>query len=262
MDEFDVRGPCVYYQGEEFCRIMALSTFYSSKGVALNKVSKHSKNNENINRELGGFKTIVLDEMNREKNEKNTFDIGYAFVNQLENLCRLSTDKRIILLGNTLDEASDILVGCFNFIPDKFGTYRLHKKRCVIQYLDDSQIYKEKRAKSIAGLLAGNESTFTNIIKSDVDLLHHGSIGLPSYVITFDGKDQYVVSGDVVHMKKLPNNHKLTIVAMRPYLTGLSYDKTMVNTIIELVQQRCFKFDKLFTLKKFYKEIKLLKESN
>lgn len=269
-EEFDVRGPIVYYQDEEFCRIMALSTFYSSKGVALNKnneVQTRSRKStekeaaDKISRNLGAFKTIVLDEMNREKNEKNTFDIGYAFVNQLENLCRLDTEKKIILLGNTLDEASDILVGCFNFIPEKFGTYRLHKKRAVIQYMDDSQIYKEKRAKSIAGLLASNESTFTNIIKSDIDLLHHGHIGVPSYIITFDGKDQFVVHGDVITLKKLPKNHRYNIIAMRPYLTGLSYNKEMVNTIIELTQQRCFKFDKLFTLKKYYKEIKLLKEA-
>ena len=50
--------------------------------------------------------------MNREKNEKRSFDILYAFTNQLENLVRSTkTRVRVICIGNTLEEASDILSG-------------------------------------------------------------------------------------------------------------------------------------------------------
>ena len=63
------------------------------------------------------YYNICLDEMNREESEKNTFDITYAFANQIENLIRSTKRKvRIICIGNTLQEASDIMAP-FNFFP-------------------------------------------------------------------------------------------------------------------------------------------------
>ena len=52
------------------------------------------------------YYNICLDEMNREQNEKRSFDILYAFTNQLENLVRSTkTRVRVICIGNTLEEA-------------------------------------------------------------------------------------------------------------------------------------------------------------
>ena len=91
------------------------------------------------------YYNIAFDEMNREKNEKKTFDIVYAFTNQIENLIR-STKKRvrIICIGNTLEEASDLLCA-FNFIPEKFGRFKLKKKRCIIENIEPSEAYMERR---------------------------------------------------------------------------------------------------------------------
>ena len=102
------------------CRVMALSTFYNDKGSGLFDADFLKDPNMYYN--------ICLDEMNKEKNERRTQDILYSFTNQLENLVR-STKKRIrvICIGNTLEEASDILAG-INFIPNTFGRYKLHKK--------------------------------------------------------------------------------------------------------------------------------------
>ena len=75
--------------------------------------------------DLKKFRTIVLDEMNAERSEKRTFDICYALVNQLENLCRTDTDRRIFMLGNTLEEGSDILANAFNFKTDFVNFYYL-----------------------------------------------------------------------------------------------------------------------------------------
>ena len=62
---------------------------------------------------------IAVDEFEREKGEKNTFNIVYALVNQLENMVRSTKERiKIFLMGNTLEEASDILCA-FNFIPEK-----------------------------------------------------------------------------------------------------------------------------------------------
>ena len=46
---------------------------------------------------------IAIDEFEREKGEKNTFDILYSLVNQLENIVRSTKDRmKIFFLGNTL----------------------------------------------------------------------------------------------------------------------------------------------------------------
>ena len=270
ITDIKVKGDVVYLNGKEAARILPLSTFYNSKGVALNKKGKavvrnkelsESESKALIKKEIKKYRTIVLDEMNREKNEAKRFSISYAFVSQLENICRLDTDRRIILLGNTLDEASDILAESFNFIPEdgKFGIYRLHKKRAVIHYIEDSEEYQKKRAISIAGILAPNESTFTNSIKSDLALIEKKKVGNPSFIIRFSNTVYFTVCGNVVTRLKQPPHSKLAVIAMKPYLAGYSFYKDKFNRIIEMAQQRLFTFDKMITLKLFYKEIKNLK---
>ena len=54
-------------------RVMCLSTFYNDKGSGL--FDKDFLNDPNM------YYNICLDEMNRELNEKKTFDIVYAFTN-------------------------------------------------------------------------------------------------------------------------------------------------------------------------------------
>lgn len=268
IETVEVKGNSVYINDKEACRIMALSTFYSQKGVALNKagnvVASNSKKPDSVakaqvTKAVKKFKTIVLDEMNREKNEKKTFDICYAFVNQLENICRLDTDRRIILLGNTLDEASDILAGCFNFIPNKFGIYRLKKKRAIIHYIEDSEGYKEAREKSIAGLLTPGESTFTNKVQSDLKLLADHAPGKATAIIKFTNTTYFTLCGSIITKQKQPAHSKLPTIAMRPYLVGIPYYKEKAIQVIDMAQQRLFQFDNLLTLKLFYKDIKILK---
>lgn len=269
IEKISVSGNTVYLNGKEACRVMALSTFYAMKGVALNKdtnevkVKTRSVNDSavkgQITKTVKKFKTIVLDEMNREKNEKRTFDICYAFVNQLENICRLDTNRRIILLGNTLDEASDIMAGCFNFIPNKFGIFKLKRKKCVIHYIEDSEEYKKAREKSIAGLLASNESTFTNKIQSDYKLVSDRKPGKPTAIIRFNNNVYFTMCGHIITKQKQPSHSKLPVIAMRPYLVGIPYYKEKAMQIIDMSQQRLFEFDSILTLKLFYKEIKVLK---
>lgn len=270
IESIKVEGNSVYLNGREACRIMAISTFYNQKGIALNKDgSVKAKTNTKIDtpeskakitKTIKKFKTIVLDEMNREKNEKRTFDICYAFVNQLENICRLDTDRRVILMGNTLDEASDILAGLFNFIPEKEGyIYKLKKKHAVIHYIEDSDKYKVQRENSMAGILSPNESTFTNKIASDIALISKAPIGNPTYTIRFNNNQYFTVCGTVITKQKQPAHSKLPVIAMRPYLLGIPYYKEQAIKVIDMAQQRLYKFDKLITLKLFYKEIKVLK---
>ena len=127
--DLTVKGCQVFDHGKPMCKVLALSTFYNDKGVAL------------YDNEFDLGYNICLDEMNREQCEKKTFDINYAFVNQMENLVRSTKDKlRIVLIGNTLEEASDILCS-FEFIPEEWGRYYVRKKRAVIDYIPPSEKY-------------------------------------------------------------------------------------------------------------------------
>lgn len=257
-----------YGPEREFAKILALSTYYIQKGVALNKSGQAKKKNKErddavakamITKDIRKYYNIVLDELNQERSEKKTFDISYAFVNQLETVCRLDKDRRIILCGNTLEEGSDILSRCFNFIPNDFGIYRLKNKRAVIHYIEDSDKYKEARKNSIAGILMPHESTFTNVIESDIQLITKKDPGPQSSILKFDNKTQFVLCGDVITKQKVPSGSKLPVIALRPYITGIPYYKDQADVIIQMAQQRHFKFDMLLTLKQFYTEIKLLK---
>lgn len=253
-------GDCVYAvtcRDEEgkiiekklMARVMALSTFYNDKGSGL--FDKDFLNDPNM------YYNICLDEMNREKNEKKSFDIVYSFTNQLENLVR-STKKRIrvICIGNTLEEASDLLCA-FNFLPEQFGRFKLKKKRAVIEYIEPSEKYLERRKGTIADILMPTASTFTNQIKTDTTLVYKGRLGKPTHVIKFskETSDWFTLYGGVVAKY---NKERSNVIAMRPYLDEV-YNQDQVNNIILQFDTRSFQFKNLITFKTFQKEIELLK---
>lgn len=159
---------------KEFCRVMACSTFYNDKGRGY------------FDNEYDGEYICVLDEMNREQSERNTFDIVYAFVNQLENVLRSTKTKvKIIMIGNTLEEASDLL-SALNFIPDGFGRYKLKRKLAVVDYIKPNEHYLERRKDATANLMMGQASTFTNEIDIDKSLLvNKRERKQPQYIVKF-----------------------------------------------------------------------------
>lgn len=230
-------------------RVLALNTFYNDKGSGL--FDKDFLDDPNM------YYNICLDEMNREQNEKNTFDIVYAFANQVENIIR-STKKRvrIICIGNTLEEASDILTA-INFIPETFGRYKIKKKRAVVEYIAPSEKYLKRREGTAADILSGNSSTFTNEIKTDRALITKQRLKRPSYVIAFTNETKFTVwDGNVV----APYNKELCshTVAMRPYLDYLFEVKARDN-VMQMFDTRSYRFRNLVTQKIFKKELALLK---
>lgn len=125
----------------------SISTFYKSKGLTRTE-----------------YTNIVFDEINRESGERNTFDLTRAFINQLESICRMRK-LRILMLGNKITDVSDIM-DLFKFQPREFGIYKLTRRKCIIEYMEDSEEFKEARKNSIAGILIGDNeeenSSFTN----------------------------------------------------------------------------------------------------
>ena len=231
-------------------RVLALSTFYNDKGSGL--FDKDFLDDPNM------YYNICLDEMNREQNEKKSFDILYAFTNQLENLVRSTkTRVRVICIGNTLEEASDILCA-FNFLPEQFGRYKLKKKRCVIDYIAPSEAYKARRAGTIADILMPTASTFTNEIKTDSTLVYKGRLSKPSAIIKFArGKESWFTVWDGKCIAQY-NGEKGTIIAMRPYIDEL-FSAELRDSMIKMFDTRSFLFKNLITFKMFQKSLEILK---
>lgn len=242
--DLSVKGCQVFDHGEPMCKVLALSTFYNDKGVAL------------YDNEYDLGYNICLDEMNREMNEKKTFDITYAFVNQMENLVRSTKDKlRIVLIGNTLEEAGDILC-CFNFVPEEFGRYYVRKKKAVIDYIPPTTKYLLRRKGTIADLLTPNSSTFTNQIETDKTLLNKGRLTKPSYIIQFDKLTKFTVWDNNTVADY--NGEKVRVIPMRPYL-DVFFNTEARDVIMGLFDTRSFLFRNLLVQKKFKKELELLK---
>lgn len=244
--EIRVVGNDVFEHGKLMCRVLALSTFYNDKGVAL------------YDNEYDLGYNICLDEMNREQTEKNTFDINYAFVNQMENLVRSTKEKmHIFLIGNTLQEAGDILCS-FGFIPEEFGRYYVHKKKAVIDYMPPSERYLKRRKGTVADLLSGNSSTFTNIIDIDTSLIVKNRLTKPMYIIRFTDSrnDWYTVwAGNIIAKW---NGEQCRAIYMRPYMSG-QFVQEARDAIVAQFDARAFYYHDLFTQKDFRRQLVMMK---
>lgn len=229
-------------------RVYALSTFYADKGSIFDKDFLSDPRMEYH---------VAVDEFEREKGEKNTFDIVYALVNQLENLLRSTKERtKIFFMGNTLEEASDLLCS-FNFIPEKFGRYKLKKKRAVIEYIEPSEAYLKRRKGTIADILMPDASTFTNKIDTDKTLITKRRTVNPSKIIKFTkSKDTWFTVWDGNIVKKYHGERK-TVIAMRPYLDEI-YNVDLMKNMVSLFNSRSLLFSNLITFKSFQKEMELL----
>ena len=232
---------------KEFCEVLACSTFYNTKGVGY------------FDNTYKGEYFIVLDEMNREQSERNTFDIVYNFVNLLENIARSTKSKiKVVMIGNTLEEASDIL-SAFNFIPDDFGRFKLKSKRCVIDYIRPNEEYLKRRKGTMADILMPEASTFTNEVSVDRSLLTSKRNRLyPVSVIKFSKtKDTWftVWNNNIVHEW---TGETKNVIAMRRYLDE-QFILENQNAVIAQFDARAYKFTSLACFKKFQKQMRLLK---
>lgn len=240
-----VKGNTVFDHGEKMATVLALSTFANDKGVAL------------FDKDFDLGYNIALDEFQLEKTQRSQGDIAYQFVNQMENLVRSKKDNmRVFLIGNTLEEASDILT-LFNFIPEQFGRYKLKKRRAVIDYLQPTEAYLNRRKGTVADLLMGDVSNFSNKIDFDRTLVFKGRLRRPTAIIHFTKYTKFTLwDGKVI----APWNKERcqTNISMRPYL-DLIFNQELRDDIISIYDSRGFLYRNLITNKKFQKEIALIK---
>lgn len=239
-------GKIEKYDKEEFCRVMACSTFYNDKGIGY------------FDKDFDGEYYCVLDEMNREQCEKNTFDIVYAFVNQLENVLRSVNKKvKVIMIGNTLEEASDLLSN-LNFIPDHFGRFKLKRKLAVVDYIKPNEAYNERRKEATANIMLGQASTFTNKIEMDRSLLtNKRNCTSPTYIIKFlKGVESWFTLWNDKIIKSY-NKEEKPAIAMQRYLDEPYYPE-LVSSVMERFDNRNFLFTTLADFKRFQKYMKLI----
>lgn len=247
--EPDEDGHTKVIEKKLMARVYAISTFYNDKGSIFDKDFLNDPNMRY---------NIAIDEFQREEGEKNTFDITYSLVNQLENLVRSTKERtKIFFLGNTLEESSDILCA-FNFIPESFGIFKLKKKRAVIHNIAPTEAYKRRREGTIADILMPKASTFTNKIDTDNTLITKQRLKEPMYVIKFrKTADTWFTVWDNNIIRPY-NGEKKPSVAMRPYLDEV-FNVERQKQLMLLFDTRSFMFSNLITFKKFQKQMSLLK---
>lgn len=231
-------------------KVMGASTFYKSKGQTQFSADflKENPNNKY---------NVIVDEVIPEAGESN-FDRSYALINLLETLFRNTKERiKIFMLGNDVTDASDILT-CFNFIPEKWGIYKLKSKKAVIDYVKPTAEYEEMRRGSIADILMGTNSTFSNKRDNDYSLIDKRPLISPMYVIKFSKEPDHWYTVWNNNIVTAFNKEKKHVIAMRPYLDEL-FNVDAQKAVIQQFDTRCYHFRNLITFKKFQQDLQLLK---
>lgn len=230
----------------EFCRVMSCSTFYNDKGVGY------------FDNSYKGEYICVLDEMNREQSEKNCFDIVYNFSNQLENILRSYKNYKIFLIGNTLEESSDLLAN-LNFLPDGFGRYKLKRKEAVVDYIKPNEKYIERRKGAASTTLNGKASTFTNEVEMDRSLICNKRERYnPHHVIKFDkSEDRWFTVWNNGIISQYTGQQNLDAIPMTRYLNEV-YSDELRNSVRAQFDARMYRFTTLACYKRFQKEMRIL----
>lgn len=250
--DLSTKGMEVFDHGEPFMTVVPLSQFGKLKGQAF------------YDKDYTGWINIVLDEFQLEIGEKRTsFDILYNFMGMLENIARTTKSNiRVFLLGNTLEEASTVLKA-FNFLPETFGRFYLHSKRCVIDNLEPTEEYLRDRKGSLADILGGDSmSNYTNELNKDRKLITKQRLRTPTAIIKFskDANNWYTVwDGEVIRKYKGERVREDQAVYMRPYLGGF-YSPERRKLIIERYDANGWKFANLIAQSYFQGELERIRK--
>ena len=212
------KGMYVKNHKKDWMLVQSLAEFSKAKGIGF------------YDKDYKGWYNIVFDEFQLEQGERKTsFDILYNFIGALENNVRTNKKQvRVFLFGNTLEEASSILKA-FNFIPQSFGRFYLHKwnkytkKRelyAVIDNLEPTEEYLKDRYGSAADLLGGDRlSNYTNELTKDRKLICKDRLVRPTTIIKFSSNpSDWFVLWDGHIIRRFSGQSCTSCIAMRPYI--------------------------------------------
>ena len=180
----------------------------------------------------------------------------------IENIVRTRKLKvKVFLLGNTLEEASEILKA-FNFLPEKFGRFYLKSKKCVIDNLEPTKEYLADRKGSLADILGGsNMSNYSNTLQQNISAIYKGRCIKPTSIIKFykDSSHWYTIWDNGV-IKRYNKELVLDSIAMRPYL-DVPFNPINKEAILGLYDNNGFLYDCLFTKAYFEADLQLLRKT-
>ncbi|MBQ0114042.1 MAG: phage DNA encapsidation protein [Bacteroidales bacterium] len=253
------KGMYIKNHKEDWMTVMSLAEMSKTKGIGF------------YDKDFDGWYNIVFDEFQLEQGEKRTsFDILYNFIGLLENNLRTSKDKvRIFLFGNTLEEASSILKA-FNFIPQSFGRFYLHKwnkytkKRelyAVIDNLEPTEEYLKDRYGSAADLLGGDRlSNYTNELTKDVELVVKKRTHKPTAIIKFSKyHSSWYTVWDGNYIKPYNREQIDNDIAMIPHIPA-KYNLEKIGWVNDMYFARAFNFNSLITQQYFVDEMTKIKK--
>lgn len=250
--------------GEEYKVVEcgSLSTFYADKGTA-------TYDFEFLKRDKKHKFWIIVDEFQKEEGEKSQGDLAYQFVNALHNKVR-TTNKRMrcLLLCNNLRESSEILSGCFNFMPIDYGMFKLQKKKCIIHYYNPPESYWSMMNKGFTNRLVNDDdTTFINEFKFDMALITRERLYRPSAIIKFSKspEDCFILWDNKVlkRFSKKSKDSKLPKVKTIAMYRGLDevFDKKQQSLILDMLDQRGFKFASLMDKTQFESMCRLIRSN-
>lgn len=173
---------------------------------------------------------------------------------------------RIFGCANAVSECSDFLSQLCNFIPEKPGRYFLKRRHAIVDNIENSQAYIEKRKKSIGGDIMDyeNDSNYTNVVKRDLETLKpkNRKLRKPTAIIKFTkDKSGWFTVWDSEIIKKYSGQvvNQGSIIAMRRYLDTF-FSEDLVLQVIERYDARGFLYNDLISQSAFASYLKQIKK--
>ena len=247
LEGIKVKGDSIFIGNELLCRVYGLSVAYNNKGAAI----FNAKTFTGVN--------IICDEVALERGQKRTFDVVYNLKMNIENITRSARKNvKVFFMLNNTEECPE-LVAMFGFIPVDFGTYKLKRKHCVMDYIPNNAAYDKRRKDALANELDSGTGNFTNKIERDLSLLYKGRLTKPMRIVKFtkDKADWFTVwEGNVVCPY---NGEKRPSIAMRRYIDDF-FNTKLRDNVIEMNDVRAFKFKDILTQQLFYKNLEIIKK--
>lgn len=247
LEDIKVKGDSVFLGKLLLCRVYGLSTAYNNKGAAL------------FDKETFKGVNIIIDEVALEKGQRRTFDVVYNLKMQIENIVRSERDhvKVFMMLNNTEDCPE--LLAMFGFIPIDFGTYKLKRKHCVVDYIPNNAAYEKRRKNALANEIDTGTGNFTNKIERDLKLLYKGRLTKPNCVVKFtkDKSDWFTIwDGNIIAPY---NNEQVPSIAMKRYIDD-TFITDLRDSVIEREDVRAFRYKNILTQSLFRKNLEIIKK--
>ena len=235
LQDIKVKGDSVFFGKDLLCRCYGLSTAYNNKGAAL----FDDKTFKGVN--------IIIDEVAFEKNQRKTFDVCYNLQMNIENIARNRRENvKVFLMLNQTEDAPDVLAGIAHMIPIEFGTYKLKRRHCIIDYIPNTKGYLNMRKEALANDVDTGAGNFSNQIVRDLSLIYKKRLTKPVTIIKYskDPNDWFTIwEGNVICPY---NKEKKPTIAMKRYIDD-NFVPELRDQIIEMEDVRAFKYKDLLT---------------